>query len=350
VRRIRRMKTLLAILVAALATALSSAPAALADGPPQVAQQFGTGVAAHGTRYVAVPAGRMRTMVLTEGRGHWLGGGLTYRGSWGIPQINYGHSAGISRRGDLLFLQSTGVGAPTSFLVLSTKTLQKVDSFTLDGDFSFDALSPDASRLYLIQRVDEMNYARYVVRAYDRQTHRLLPGRVADRTQKSWVMSGLPLTRTTTPDGRWVYTLYTNPGGYPFIHALDTVRGVAHCVGLPWTNPNQDGLWNLVLAARRGALDVHWKSGRPQYVVDTATWRVSLAHRGSFAWWWPALGAGLLAGALAMELGRRRRRNTRVTVEGGSDVAPVRPRPRPGPRPRARGARRGAVVHRVAGR
>ena len=60
------------------------------------------------------------------------------------------------------------------------------------------------------------------------RANRLLPGRIADRTQRSWVMQGSAVTRTTSEDGRWVYTLYTNPGGYPFVHALDTVRGVAH--------------------------------------------------------------------------------------------------------------------------
>jgi len=32
------------------------------------------------------------------------------------------------------------------------------------------------------------------------------------------------MTRTTSVDGRWVFTLYQNPGGYPFVHALDTVH------------------------------------------------------------------------------------------------------------------------------
>ena len=73
------------------------------------------------------------------------------------------------------------------------------------------------------------------MRAYDLATHTLLPGRIADKTQKSWVMQGWAVSRATTADGRWDYTLYANPGGYPFIHALDTVRGVAHCIGLPWT-------------------------------------------------------------------------------------------------------------------
>src|SRR5437764_2609805 len=104
---------------------------------------------------IGASGGRIVGTMINELRRN--GGGLGYRGSWGIPQITYGRSAGISRHGDLLFLQSTGIGAPTAFLVLSTKTLQKVDAFTLDGNFSFDALSPDASRLYLIQRVDETN-------------------------------------------------------------------------------------------------------------------------------------------------------------------------------------------------
>ena len=52
-----------------------------------------------------------------------------------------------------------------------------------------------------------------------------MPGRIADKTQKGWVMQGWPTARATTADGRWVYTLYSNPGGYPFVHALDTVRG-----------------------------------------------------------------------------------------------------------------------------
>ena len=56
----------------------------------------------------------------------------------------------------------------------------------------------------------------------------------ADKAQAGWVMEGSPMTRATSADGRWVYTLYSRPGGYPFVHALDTVNGVAHCIGLPW--------------------------------------------------------------------------------------------------------------------
>src|SRR5438477_7708319 len=96
-------------------------------------------------------------------------------------------------------------------------------------------------------------------------------------------MQGSPVTRTTSSDGRCVYTLYMNPGGYPFIHALDTVRGVAHCVGIPLAN--QNGIYNMVLGLHGATLSVHWRSGRPFVNVNTATWRVTPAHRGYFPWW-----------------------------------------------------------------
>ncbi|HEY2543213.1 MAG TPA: hypothetical protein VGH92_09190, partial [Gaiellaceae bacterium] len=82
---------------------------------------------------------------------------------------------------------------------------------------------------------------------------------------------------------RWVYTLYSNPSGYPFIHALDTVRGVAHCVGIPMAK--QGGIYNLELALRGNRLAVHWRSGRPFLNVNTTTWRVSPARAGAFPWW-----------------------------------------------------------------
>jgi LPXTG-motif cell wall-anchored protein len=121
-------------------------------------------------------------------------------------------------------------------------------------------------------------------------------------------MNGSPMTRTTSADGRWVYTLYMNPGGFPFIHALDTVRGVAHCVGLPIQN--QNGLYNIVLSLHGRTLAVHWKSGRPYFVVNAATWRVSPDRGAGLPWLWVAAGgagAAALAGLAAVLLRRRRR-------------------------------------------
>ena len=296
------MKTLLALILAALA----AAPAALADGPPQYAALGGSGVASPNgaVHYVAVPAGSNRTMLETVGSDGSIWNWPSFAGSWGVPTINYQKFGGLSRDGRTLFLESTRFGSPTSFLVVDTKRLRVRDRFTLRGNFSYDALSPDASRLYLIQRVDETNYSRYIVRAYDLRGHRLLPGRIADRTQKSWVMEGDPVTRTETPGGRWVYTFYSNPNGYPFIHALDTVRGVAHCIGIPWASPDQGALWNVVLSPTRNGISVHWRSGKRWLQVDTTTWRVTPDVGSGFPWPWLGLGTVPL---LLLALVRRRR-------------------------------------------
>jgi hypothetical protein len=198
-----------------------------------------------------------------------------------------GEAEGVSADGRTLVLASIPAAFPRTrsrFLVVDARSFRTELPITLPGDWGYDALSPKGDWLYLIQHVDEQDQTRYVVRRYDLISGRLLPGRVADRTQKSWIMQGYPVSRTTSSDGRWVYTLYANPGGFPFVHALDTVRGVAHCVGLPWRG-GANAPYNMRLALHGETLAVHWASGRPWYRVDTRTWRLSADRRGTFPWW-----------------------------------------------------------------
>jgi hypothetical protein len=299
-------------IVSSLAVLAAAPAAAAAGGPPQYALQGGAGVSTLDGKlhFVAIPgfAGES-TLIESIGSDGSIWNWPSFKGSWGIPMITYRDPAGLSLDGRTLVVQSLASGSPTHFLVLNTRTMAVREQFTFNGNYSFDALSPDASRLYLIQRVDANNSSRYIVRAYDLTTHTLLPGRIADRTQKSWVMQGDALTRTTSPDGRWVYTLYMNYGGTPFIHALDSVKGVAHCIGIPWASTNQGGLANVVLTLHGTRLAVHWPSGRSWLNVDTATWRVSPAAGAGFPWRWLALGVGVLvaAGALLLLLARRRK-------------------------------------------
>src|SRR5204863_3136361 len=125
-----------------------------------------------------------------------------------------------------------------------------------------------------------------------------------------WVMQGSPVARATSAGGRWVYTLYANPGGYPFVHALDTVRGRAHCVGVPWTG-KQDALWKmrLHLSDRGRTLRLDRASGRPYLAIATGTWRIShpaaAAGSGShFPWWIVAAAGALLLAAGAARAAR----------------------------------------------
>ncbi len=295
---------------------LASTPVALADGPGYISQG-GSGVLAPNgkTHYVAVPVGNATAVARV--RGGSVQTWAVLKGFWGIPAPTAGPNGaeGLSRDGKKLFVTTAGFGSPTRFLVVDPRRMRVVDRFALNGTFGYDALSPDASTLYLIQHVDPSNINRYVVRAYDLEKHALVPGRIADRTQRGWVMEGSAVTRTTSGDGRWVYTLYQRPGGFPFIHALDTVNGVAHCTGLPWRG-DQTPMWNIrmTLVDGGGTLAVHWKSGKPWLELNTGSWRLTHAHpAGAFPWRWvlgAAAGTALAALALALAAitsrGRRR--------------------------------------------
>ncbi len=338
------MKIVAVLFVAALV----AAPAAAGDGFPQAAEQAGTGVTSpQGRQYVAVGVDQSHTMLTTLQYGG-VTGWSELDGAFGIPMVTQSTTGGLSHNGRTLILQEVALAAPTQFVVVDARTLRERDRFILDGIYSFDALSPDGSTLYLIQRVDARDYSRYVVRAYDLVHHRLVAGRIADRTQKGWVMHGEPISRGTSPDGRWVYTLYSNPGGYPFVHALDTVRGVAHCVGIAWPQGKDQGpLWNVVVEPSGRKVDLRWRSGRPFYSIDATTWRSAPVAPSHFPWFSATLGA---AGLLLLAAGERiwrRRRNTRVSVQGGSYVptARIRDRRSPRPGPRALGSRRRALVH-----
>ena len=286
------------------------------------ALQGGAGVVSQdgATRFVAVStnAGWDTAIERVDTKGGIVEGVSDLTGAWGVPvATSYGgDGAGLSQDGKRLVLADANVNQTyprrsSSLVVVDTTTLLPGRTIALKGDFAFDALSPDATRMYLVQHVDANDLSRYVVRAYDLRAGKLLPGRIADHAQKSWVMKGYAVSRATSAGGRWVYTLYQNPGGFPFVHALDTVRGVAHCVGLPWRG-NQNGVYNMRVSLRNGdrTLAVHWLSGRRWLTVDTRSWRIAKDDPG-LPWRWiapAAAGAGALAAAVALVLLRRRRR------------------------------------------
>jgi hypothetical protein len=313
-----------AILVTSM---LVAAPAAAGDGPMPGLMQGGVGVVSPdgATRFVTVGLGSETALEVIATDGGAVQNMINIPGSWGVPVATYGTGAGegLTPDGRTLVLGAIPTAYPqteSSFLVFDTKRMGIPKQFTLKGDFAYDAISPDASRLYLIQHVDPTDTQRYVVRSYDLEHGRLLPGRIADRTQKSWVMQGYPVARTTSAGGRWVYTLYGNPGGYPFVHALDTVRGVAHCIGLPWSG-GENAVWNMRLSLRGGrTLAVHWLSGRRWLTVDTASWRVSADRGAGLPWLWIGLGSGAAVTAAGALLLHRRRRSAEELEQELADL------------------------------
>jgi hypothetical protein len=263
------------ICLCALAALAAAAPAS-AGYPTTFAAQGGSGIRDLDgtTRYVAAKQGPDTKLSALALRDDTLLRSTTLTGLFGVPTLgNHNLALGMYRDGSAFVLQSVGYATPTRFKLVRTTDLAVLDTISLDGVYSFDALSPDASTLYLTQHRDADDLQHYVVRAYDLKTHALRAGRIADKTQRGWVMQGFPAARTETADGRWVYTLFSNPSGFPFVHALDTVRGVAHCVGIAWRG-EQGPLFDYRLQVRGNRLLVQRRDGTTYRAINRTTWAV----------------------------------------------------------------------------
>ena len=230
----------------ALAAPASAAALAAGGGPaPGVAQQ-GSGILAPSgaVRYVAVGAIGRTTVAAVRVRGGALVRATAIRGDFGIPVVAFdGARGGLSADGRTLVLASfpplPGARAVTRFAVLSTKTFRFRPILTLRGAFSFDAISPDGSTLFLIEYLQydpRSSKTVYRVRAYDLAARRLVPAAVVDKREAGEDMLGSPVTRATSGDGAWAYTLYGKTVGHAFVHALDTRHRNAVCIDLPWKN------------------------------------------------------------------------------------------------------------------
>ena len=196
----------LSLCLAVAAATLVAVPAALADGPMFVTQD-GAGVAHGSLRYVAVntTSGRGTDLVEVSARDHSVGPALRIPGDWGLPYTAAG-AEGLSHDGRTLVLGSAGVGlsSPSRFLIVDPRRMRVARTIALHGYFSYDALSPDASRLYLIQYTHgrSQDTSRYIVRAYDMRTNRLLPGKIAARSaDDEETMAGYAMTRATSAGG-----------------------------------------------------------------------------------------------------------------------------------------------------
>jgi len=237
------MKSFIATLAAALAVVLGvAAGGAGANGSPySPGLVYGwDGVRAPGgeVRFVTFATPRSTVVAAIRVRSGRVLRSTVLRGFYGVPLVAYdGSSGGLSGDRRTLVLASygplPGKAGTTRFAVLDTKTFRKRRIVELSGSWSFDAISPDGSNLYVVEHVSAPPNPRYRVRIFDLAAGRLFAGAVVDRLENEEVMSGEPVTRAMSPDGRWAYTLYARQKGRPFVHALDTARREAFCIDLP---------------------------------------------------------------------------------------------------------------------
>ena len=202
----------------------------------------------------------------------------TVSGRLVIPAVALdGSPAGLSADGSTLVLIQPRRQFPqseTHLAILDAQSLALRDRLTLHDDFSFDAISPDGSHMYLIEYLSPRDPTEYAVRAYDLVTGTLLPEPIVDPDEPSEEMRGYPLTRVASPDGRWAYTMYDGGGKHPFVHALDTAEGLAVCIDLPAFAHQGANNGRLSISSDGGLLTLVHR-GDPVAVIDTETFSVS---------------------------------------------------------------------------
>ncbi len=180
-------------------------------------------------RSMAVPAGYALPIV-TAGK---MPGGLSQDGVWLVLEK---HDATGSH---LLEIRTTFAGSP-----------RPID---LAGDFTFDAVSNDGSRVYLIQHAAN---GHYFVRDFIVGSG-LDPTVIFDKTDGAAAMSGVRLMGVPAPDGSWLYSVYARKDQSAFVHELNLEAPLALCVDLagPGYAANGGAMhWALAMAPATGRL------------------------------------------------------------------------------------------------
>jgi hypothetical protein len=270
------MRRVLATGGCGLGLLLAAPGGAAAAGGPVTPFQGGAGATAPGGHVAFVAVGtRDRTVVQRIER---RGGAVTHwrvlRGSFGVPGVAYdGSTTGLSADGRTLVLAAIDRRYPprsTRLLVLDPERLSVRARLRLPGWFSVDSIAPDGRSLGVI-RYRSGDPLDYEVRAYDLERRRLEPDAIVDKDEPDEQMAGVPITRATSADGRWAYTLYQRPEGEPFIHALDVQDRHAECIDLPMLEGVDDlTRVKLKLSAGDGAMTVR-NAEETVAVVDTTT-------------------------------------------------------------------------------
>jgi MYXO-CTERM domain-containing protein len=250
------------------------APTAHAAGGPVPPVQGGAGVSAPGSSlaYIAVRAGHDTVLQRVRRADGVVERSRLIRGAYGVPGAAYdGSNTGLSFDEHTLVLAAIRArSTDTRLLTLDARSLRPRAPIVLPGHMTVDAISPDGRWLYLI-RYRSVRNNRYDVLAYDLARRHLLRTPIVDPREPDEKMQGFPLTRTVSADGRWAYTLYANPEGEPFIHALDTERRTAACIDLDDLTTEDASDARLVLAG--GTLRVEGTAA-PLALVDTRTFAV----------------------------------------------------------------------------
>jgi hypothetical protein len=243
----RLVPSLLAVLLlpAAAAQAGGIPPTSLDAGPEGVQDEAQT------HRFTAVPLATQTVLTKSQTKGGRVLRASVLQGRWGVPVVaEDSTSGGLSADGKTLVLTRVAKTFPrrrTAFALVDAGRMAIRDTIHLDGDWRFDAISPDGRRIHLIEQLGRFDSTRTAHRTYDVAKRRLVA--------EAEALRGYPITRTTGPRSRREYTLYAG-NGRPFIHALDTASGTSRRLGLPGKVTTHRRLFALRLSVRRNRVAV----------------------------------------------------------------------------------------------
>lgn len=172
---------------------------------------------------------------------------------------------GLSRSGALLTLEAAPKLTESGFAVVDTRN-DAVKNVSVPGEMTVDVVSDDGTTLYLVEHKPDN---RYNVRIVDLRTGRLDDKPIGDLKQVEistpanvarGLMAGIYQTSVDATLTGWYFSLYSNPGRRPFIHALNVSGRYATCIlDLPvGAGPYAPGFWTVALAP----------SGRHMYATN----------------------------------------------------------------------------------
>ena len=162
---------------------------------------------------------------------------------------------GLSRSGGVLTLEAAPKLTESGFAVVDTKS-DAVKNVGVPGEMTVDVVSDDGTTLYLVEHKPDN---RYNVRIFDLRTGHLDEKPIGDLKQVEistpaniarGLMAGIYQTSVDATLTGWYFSLYSNPGRRPFIHALNVSGRYATCIlDLPvGSGPYAPGFWTVALA------------------------------------------------------------------------------------------------------
>jgi DNA-binding beta-propeller fold protein YncE len=163
--------------------------------------------------------------------------------------------SGLSRSGLVLALEAPPSAGRSTFAVIDTRT-DAVKTLSVSGDMTVDVVSDDATSVYLVEHLRD---DRYNVRLYDLAVGKLAEAPIVDLKQvelsspdnvAKGLMAGVYHASVAGRLNAWYFSLYFNPGGNPFVHALNVTDRYATCLlDVPTgSGPAAAGFWTLALA------------------------------------------------------------------------------------------------------